>query len=141
MVERFRTAAKSTRWDSDSYPVGFHTYTGISSDARCESNSPSTGACLQLWSQTLFLIPPWSRRQNLETGGPERAAPSNHQPGRKLRWGRKGNIRSLLWGGGLNTAGSHEEDRVSESLTTRWIMQQSLSFSSIRSQPFGVLVD
>lgn len=84
MVKSFRTAAKWTWWDTDSYPVGFHTCS-ISSEARCDSNSPSTGACLQLGSQTSFLIPPWSRRQNLGTGGPGRAAPSSHEPGRKLR--------------------------------------------------------
>lgn len=48
-----------------------------------DSNSPSTGACLQLWSRTACPTSPWSRQPSSETGGPGRTAPSP-EPGKRL---------------------------------------------------------
>lgn len=69
-------------------PLRLHMKQSTNSDADCDSNSPSTGARLHLWSWTSFLVPLWSRQLNSETGGPERAAPSR-ELGRKLERGNE----------------------------------------------------
>lgn len=81
------------------FAVHFHSWwdhwgtkQSTNSDADSDSNSPSTGARLQLWSQTVFLIPPWSRRLNSETGGLERVAPSC-ELGKKLGWGNRWKVK------------------------------------------------
>lgn len=119
-----------------------------------DSNSPSTGAYLQLWSHTLFLIPPWSRRLNSETGGLEREAPSH-------------DLRRKLGGGGLM---KNQRDRVNDEFISETKFHRiksnedniiertredhksqshnSMNYTSgsfiqlhLRSQPFRVLVD